>query len=655
MENQLQDQKQMEKDILLNNMNNISQYIKSTNEEIQYFSLFNEYLFQNHSKWLDGFKIKIIKGIDNYEKDINIPDINYDNKISKLIKKISEPHNYRNNNENREKINDNEILEKIDELTNFNDIIGAINTCSKSKRNSLLSKINKNNNEYNENINKNNINSNNIDDYLDDIEINNSNNINENKENILNNNPYPIETNEEEEIENSLCTIVEQPSIENMEKNTFSQNSNNFFNSKQYNFSNQINSQMKNKINNQNSENSNYNKNNYLLDLNNSNKNTNNDNKINLNKISPNTDNKKHQPLKILESITTTPDKMNNFFFSQNLTNNNYLLSNINDKAIQENINYSQQKSPYFGQISNNTNNSNKDISSSKKFNFVNTSQFSFNNTNKNLSKNNNNEFIFSTIKKADNNNFSNNKSNNNINLTSNKKNIIIIQTSKKNNISNSKNDNDNNSNDSKNNFINILTNGINNTINKNNTNEQNIQINQNSNNHSQKNNFSNANNNNNQNNINFNNRGLLQNNYVQKIVLISTKKPNNYNDNKNIKLKEKYEDDFEEYEMSDSSIKDDEEDDSDKFIPKWAMDDEYINKRIMRQNNDKDLIIKSFGNFVVEHLNLNMIFETHNEDFDIRHSTADWRGDDSFVKNKVTNINDKEIDVMFPNRKLQF
>ena len=74
-----------------------------------------------------------------------------------------------------------------------------------------------------------------------------------------------------------------------------------------------------------------------------------------------------------------------------------------------------------------------------------------------------------------------------------------------------------------------------------------------------------------------------------------------------------------------------------------------------MRQNNDKDLIIKSFGNFVVEHLNLNMIFETHNEEFDIRHSTAEWRGDDSFVKNKVTNINDKEIDVMFPNRKLQF
>ena len=127
-------------------------------------------------------------------------------------------------------------------------------------------------------------------------------------------------------------------------------------------------------------------------------------------------------------------------------------------------------------------------------------------------------------------------------------------------------------------------------------------------------------------------------------------------NDNKNIKIKDKYEDDFEEYEMSDSSnIKDDDAEDSDKFIPKWAMDEEYINNKIMQQNNDKDLIIESFGNFVVENLNLNMIFETHNEEFDVRHSTADWRGDDSFARNKVTNINEKEIDVMFPNRKLQF
>ena len=111
---------------------------------------------------------------------------------------------------------------------------------------------------------------------------------------------------------------------------------------------------------------------------------------------------------------------------------------------------------------------------------------------------------------------------------------------------------------------------------------------------------------------------------------------------------------------MSDSSIQEDRDDDGKenknyKFIPKWAKDKEYINQQIKKQNNNKELIYKSFGNFIVENLNLNMIFETHNEEFEIRHSTADWRGDDSFVKNKVINIDDKEIDNMFPNRKLQF
>ena len=109
---------------------------------------------------------------------------------------------------------------------------------------------------------------------------------------------------------------------------------------------------------------------------------------------------------------------------------------------------------------------------------------------------------------------------------------------------------------------------------------------------------------------------------------------------------------------MSDSSKKEDndeEEEDNTKFVPKWAMDEKYINDRIMKQNADKDLIMKSFGKFVVDHLNLNMILGTHNEAFDIRNSTADWRGDESFARDKVTNINDNEIDTIFPNRKLQF
>ena len=108
--------------------------------------------------------MKITKGIDNSEQNINISDINYDNQIIYLIKKLAEPHNYRNNNENKVNINYNEIFEKIDELTNFNDIIGAVNTCSKRKRNSLLTTINKKNN-YNEDIENNNINSENINDY----------------------------------------------------------------------------------------------------------------------------------------------------------------------------------------------------------------------------------------------------------------------------------------------------------------------------------------------------------------------------------------------------------------------------------------------------------------------------------------------------------
>ena len=145
--------------------------------------------------------------------------------------------------------------------------------------------------------------------------------------------------------------------------------------------------------------------------------------------------------------------------------------------------------------------------------------------------------------------------------------------------------------------------------------------------------------------------------NYVQNIVLSSSKNSPDIYNNK-IKIKEKYEDDFEEYEMSDSSKRadnDEEEQDNTKFVPKWAMDEKYINDRILKQNSDKDLIMKSFGKFVVDHLNLNMILGTHNEAFDIRNSTADWRGDESFARDKVTNINDNEIDTIFPNRKLQF
>ena len=633
MEKKFEDKNDMEKEIILDSMNNVYQYIKLTNEDTLYFNLFNEYLFENHNEWLDNIKNQIKKGIDNNsDSNIKISDINYDNKIINLIKKIVEPHEYKNYKKNNENIYNDEILEKIDELTNFNDIVGTINNCSQSKRKSLLSTIHKKRkNEQENHINY----DNDEDSFQDNNEIDNNDNDfndedinikdiiqNDQKEKIINNN---IES--EEEDSNSLCTITEQPSIEDLEKN-------NSLSKKSYNlFSNKLNSQLnsQNKIN----------KNNYILDLNNNN----NNNYILFNKFEPNSDNKiNYKPLKIIESITT-PEKNNNYPLSQSINNNNYLLSNTNSKLNQDNLFNSQQKSPYFADIKNEGSSSNKNNINVNNIGMINNgSQFSFNNSNKNIS-NFNNEFTFSTIKKFDN-NLSNNK---NYNSSNNKNNAIIIHTSKKNeqdnkNLSNFKNNNDSNNK----NFINILTNSINNINNKNienNNQNNNIEINNNY-------------NNNNQNNLNNNKIIHNNNNYSQNILLNSIKKNNDnlININSNVKIKDKYENDFEEYEMSDSSNKEgDDDEEYGKFIPKWAMDREYINQQIKKQNNNKELIFKSFGNFVVENLNLNMIFETHNENFDIRNSTADWRGDDSFARNKIINIDDKEIDDMFPNRKLQF
>ena len=470
MDKQLEDQKQMENTIIKDNIKNINEYIKLTNEDTLYFNLYNEYLFENHNKWLDNIKNQIKKGIDNSDSNIKISDINYDNKIITIIKKIVEPHNYRNNNKNNENINKNSIFRKIEELTNFNDIIGTINICTKNKRKSLLSTIHKKrNNDNNENnyINKDNNENNritfqenknepdNINNYDEDININDFIPSNQ-KEKMINNYiyPYPYNKKEEEE-ENSLCTIVEQPSNEEIDKNnTISQNSNNLFNSKQYSFSNQT----KNQFNVQNNLNNN-NKNNYVLNVNNKISNNN----IVLNKIPPYSDNKKnYKPLKIFESITT-PQKDNNFPNSQNINNNNYLFSNTYSKINHTNLFHCQQKSPYFAEIKNTENNSNKTNIPLNNIGLVNSSQFSFNNSNKNMS--NYNEFTFSTVKKFEN-NLSNNK---NYNISNNKKDIIVIHTSKKkeleqNYLSNNKNDNNSNNK----NFINIITNSIHNIHNKN-------------------------------------------------------------------------------------------------------------------------------------------------------------------------------------------
>lgn len=673
MDNQLEEGKnQIEKDIILNNIKSISQFIKSSNEESIYYSLFNENLFQSHNNWLNNVKLKIKKGIDNSEPNINISDIDYDSKILSLIKKIAEPHNYRNANEYNENNNSNlnenintEIFDKINKLTNFNDIIGAVNSCSKKKRQSLLRTIHKKNNS-NE---KNNINfeyNNDIKEYLEDDDIINMKeyDLSDQKEKITNDNNYPFDKNEEE-IQNSLDTIVEQPSNEEFEKNTISQKSANIFS-----FSN---NQVNKILNTQSKENNNYNKNSYILDFNNNI--NNNSNMAKTKKYSPTTDNKKnYKPLKIIESIIT-PIKINDYSFSQNLVNNNnYFLSNTNYKPSHENLFKSQENSPYFKIKDCNENSSNKNNTPMSNFSMKNDNQFSFKNSNQKII-NFNNDFTFSTIKKK-NINISNNKNNilnsnipYNNDLSPNKDSVIIIHTGKKNNLSKEKNNNSNNPNNPNNNFINIITNSINNIHSESNQIIQNIKNNQNIQNSNKKNiniKFHNVNNiidnkkinpdslNVFNSNNNDNNKEININNKVHTIVLTSTKNKK-INENQNEKKKEKYVDDFEEYEISDSSIISNDGYDYDKFIPKWAMDEEYINEQIKKQENNKDLIVKSFGNFVVENLNLNMIFETHNEELDIRHSTADWRGDDSFGKNKVTNFTDKEKEDLFPNRKLKF
>ena len=649
MDSYTQEKIPIEKEMLLNSMKDISNYLNSINQQSQYYILFNETLFQNNNKWLDDIKYQIKNLLSNKNQKIIIPDIKYDNKIKSLIRKIAEPQNHKKFNQENEDGNiieeKNAFYEKVDELTNFNDIIGAVNSCSRHKRSSLLSAIHKKNDENNinfspieknenENVKKNE----NIYDYLNDEDLNvNFSDSNEQKEKIINNNVYQLNLNEDEEIENSLCTIVEQPSIEDLDKNTFSQKKINLLNSNKFSLSDQMNIQASNKVNTQSSNN----RKEYILDLNKKESNESNSKDKN---ILPNTDNKKaYKHLVILESITT-PQK-----------SQEYLMPNSYNKIPHDNIFNSKMNTPNFININSNQNSSNKDpLSMNNTFKKMD-SQFSFNHTNsklinKNNSNNNNNAitFNFSTTKKCDKNDI---PSENNINSNINN-NKIIEQTFKKNNEPNI-NDNSNNKN-----FINILTNSINNINNNNKNQYSNIKI-QNSNNKS--NNIDDCKFSNIKTNKNNLNSESSQKKYVQKIVLTSSKRANTANKNninKNVEKINMYENDFEEYEMSDTSLIEDEEDEiifNNKKVPKWAMDKKYINYQIAKQNNDPELRIKSFGNFVVENLNLNMILETHNQLYEIRNSTADWRGEDSFGKNKATKVIDKEIDNMFPNRKLNF
>ena len=558
-----------EKEIIKSDITNISKFITSSNEDTQNYSLFNETLFHNHNNWLEKIKSQIRKSIKGKNANINFSDINYDKDMFNILKKISQPNDYRNA-ENINNININkEDLDKLDKLTDFNDIIESRNTCSKYKRESLIAKIHgKNNNENNNEINNNDQNNS---DNNNRITFNDNKIIDEDiimEDIISSTQKVKLDSFQMEKENNSLCTIIEQPSLEEMKKSLFS---------------NQIisnNLEDKNKTGN------------YVLELNSNNNITNVSNGIS-NKSANN------KPLKLFESIITPKKEENNVIINTN-SDQQFSFNKKVPEAQTQNININKNNEITFN------------FSSNKKY-----------------------LFDLSSNKKP---------LNEKINLISNSKShkdneIIDTPTLNPNNHLNSNNKVENNINNN-NNIIDVLTNAINKA-----TEEEKEDYNINN------------------NNILFNpiNTINTNKNYVQDIVLISSTKKNNELKNKIKNKKNKYEDDFEEYELSDSSKRGEEEEEyedddiCDKFIPKWAKDKEYISSQLNRQNNNKELVFKSFGNFVVEHLNLNMIFETHNEVFDIRNSTADWRGDDSWTKNKVTDVNDNECNDIFPNRKLQF
>ena len=576
-----------EKEIIKSNISTIEKFISSSNEDNQNYLLFNEKLFLEHNKWLENVKSQINKSIKGNNNFINFPDIKYNTEIFNLLEKIAKPNDYRNNIVNTN--NKEDIIEKIDQLSDFNDIIGTVNSCSKYKRDSLISRIQNGNNNNINNINNNgsveiNINLNNSE--------NNRITFNEEDKKALDEDiimtdvissteKVKLDSGNTEKDVNSLCTIIEQPSMEEMKKSMFSNNipSNKF--------------EEKNKTGN------------YILDLNNNNNMSNSTNTL-INKSANNTNN--YKPLKLSES-NITPKKDEN---------------NINMNNINNNINFGNN-SPVQFSFNKNGQKKNDNSSNNKNININNGNSINLNNNSKNEIT-----FNFSSNKKFINDPSSNKKQDN---QTQNG----LISTPTLNPINTSKKIDNNNINN--NNFINIITN----TIDK----------------------ISQENNNKNNNNINNNNTNKK---YVQDLILLSSTKKINELKNKSQKKqkekeKEKYEDDFEEYEMSDSSKRNDEEEEEEdelntKFIPEWALDEDYINRQIIKQNNNKDLVYKSFGNFIVEHLNLNMIFETHYQAFDVRNSTADWRGDDSITNssnNKYKDNNDNDLNEFFPNRKLQF
>ena len=311
-----------EKDIIKSDITNISKFITSSNEDTQNYSLFNETLFHNHNNWLEKIKSQIRKSIKGKNANINFSDINYDKDMFNILKKISQPNDYRNA-ENINNININkEDLDKLDKLTDFNDIIESRNTCSKYKRESLIAKIHgKNNNENNNEINNNDQNNS---DNNNRITFNDNKIIDEDiimEDIISSTQKVKLDSFQMEKENNSLCTIIEQPSLEEMKKSLFS---------------NQIisnNLEDKNKTGN------------YVLELNSNNNITNVSNGIS-NKSANN------KPLKLFESIITPKKEENNIIINTN-SNQQFSFNKKVPEAQTQNININKNNEITFNFSSN--------------------------------------------------------------------------------------------------------------------------------------------------------------------------------------------------------------------------------------------------------------------------------------------------------------
>ena len=121
------------------------------------------------------------------------------------------------------------------------------------------------------------------------------------------------------------------------------------------------------------------------------------------------------------------------------------------------------------------------------------------------------------------------------------------------------------------------------------------------------------------------------------------------------------------EYEITDNSDSSDDDEDSCSFIkqnPRWAKDKQFIEDVVIHQNKE-GLYLDIFGRCKIDHLNLNMIFNTFDDKYQYRNSTADWRMDNTVKSMTNSNANGpKPISTfstgnnpMFPktNRQLQF